>query len=67
MTQQSDANALAPDSFCSLTDPQPYQRERVKPRQGVMASTLKLLRNGAVGFIDWLDCLGYEVMMTSVS
>jgi hypothetical protein len=23
--------------------------------QGVVANTLKLLRNGAVGFIDWLD------------
>ena len=23
--------------------------------QGAVANTLKLLRNGAVGFIDWLD------------
>ena len=23
--------------------------------QGVVANTLNLLRNGAVGFIDWLD------------
>jgi len=23
--------------------------------QGVVANTLKLFRNGAVGFIDWLD------------
>jgi hypothetical protein len=23
--------------------------------QGVVANTLKLLREGAVGFIDWLD------------
>jgi len=45
---------LTPDSFCPLTDPQPYQRERDKPRQGVVANTLKLYRNGAVGFIDWL-------------
>ncbi len=73
---------LAPDSFCPLTNPQPYQRERDKPRlalnnitagvrgredvnrtreagcldeiQGVVANTLKLHRNGAVGFIDWL-------------
>src|SRR6266496_1663 len=45
---------LAPDSFCPLTDPQPYQRERDKPRQGVVASTLNSQRNGAVGFIDWL-------------
>jgi len=29
-------------------------RERDKPRQGVVAITLRLLRNGAVGFIDWL-------------
>ena len=28
---------------------------RNKPRQGVVANTLKLHRNGAVGFIDWLD------------
>jgi hypothetical protein len=26
-----------------------------KPRQGVVASTVKLLRDGAIGFIDWLD------------
>src|SRR5207253_10887697 len=25
--------------------------------QGVVASTLSLFRNGAVGFIDWLDAL----------
>jgi hypothetical protein len=25
-----------------------------KPRQGVVANTLNSLRNGAVGFIDWL-------------
>src|SRR5204863_2248725 len=30
------------------------QRERDKPRQGVVANTLNLHRNGAVGFIDWL-------------
>jgi hypothetical protein len=33
----------------------PNERERDKPRQGVVANTLKLFRNGAVGFIDWLD------------
>ena len=33
---------LAPDSFCPLTDLQPYQRERDKPRQGVVANTLNL-------------------------
>ena len=26
----------------------------IKPRQGVVANTLDLFRNGAVGFIDWL-------------
>jgi hypothetical protein len=26
-----------------------------KPRQGVVANTLDSYRNGAVGFIDWLD------------
>jgi hypothetical protein len=34
------------------------QRERDKPRQGVVASSLKWLRNGAVGFINWLDAFG---------
>ena len=31
------------------------QRERDKPRQGVVANTLNLFRDGAVGFIDWFD------------
>src|SRR6266478_3037052 len=30
------------------------QRELDKPRQGVV-NTLRLYRNGAVGFTDWLD------------
>ena len=30
-------------------------RDRDKPRQGVVAITLNLFQNGAVGFIDWLD------------
>jgi hypothetical protein len=46
---------LAAPIFCPLTNPQPYQRDRDKPRQGVVANTLKLHRNGAVGFIGWLD------------
>src|SRR5882757_886647 len=37
------------DAFVHLLLP-----ERDKPRQGVVASTLNLSRNGAVGFIDWL-------------
>src|SRR5215211_4361242 len=45
---------LAPDSFCPLTDPQPYQRDRDKPRQGVVANTLRSFRQGAVGFIERL-------------
>ena len=45
---------LAPDFFCPLTNRQPYQRERDKPRQGVVANALKLSRQGDVGFIDWL-------------
>src|SRR6266540_1189290 len=49
---------LAPNSFCPLTNPQPYQRDGDKPRQGVVANTLNLFRNGAVGFIDWLDVWG---------
>jgi hypothetical protein len=32
--------------------------QRDKPRQGVVANTLSAFRNGAVGFIDWLDGLG---------
>ena len=31
------------------------EREGDKPWQGVVANTLNLQRNGAVGFIDWLD------------
>src|SRR5436190_8319229 len=55
---------LTPDPFCPLTDPQPYQRDRDKPRQGGVANTLKLLRNGAVGFIDWLGLwsLGHKML-----
>ena len=34
------------------------QRERDKPRQGVVASSLDLFRHGAVGFINWLDAFG---------
>jgi hypothetical protein len=30
-------------------------RERDKPRQGVVGNTLELHRQGAVGFIDWLN------------
>jgi len=30
------------------------EREGDKPWQGVVANTLNLQRNGAVGFIDWL-------------
>src|SRR5262249_26465317 len=33
-------------------------RESNKPRQGVVANTLNLSRNGAVGFIDLLDGCG---------
>jgi hypothetical protein len=31
------------------------QRERDKPRQGAVASTLDFFRDRDVGFIDWLD------------
>jgi hypothetical protein len=30
------------------------ERKHHKPRQGDVANTLRLLRYGAVGFIDWL-------------
>ena len=33
------------------------QRDRDKPRRGVVASTLSLFRQRAIGFIDWLDLL----------
>jgi hypothetical protein len=33
------------------------QRDKDKPRQGVVANTLNSFRNGAVGFIYWLDAL----------
>jgi hypothetical protein len=34
------------------------ERKYHKPRQGAAASTPSLYRDGAVGFIDWLDDLG---------
>jgi hypothetical protein len=46
---------IVPHNFCPLTNPQPYQRDRDKPRQGVVTNTLNSFRNGAVGFIEWLD------------
>src|SRR5206468_10281187 len=57
---------LAPDSFCPLTDPQPYQREqderrRPRPRLDNMASIVATLgvdsRRGAVRSIAWLGQL----------
>ena len=30
--------------------------------QGVVANTLNLFRNGAVGFIDWLDVLDVPLL-----
>ena len=41
-------------------------RERDKPRQGVVASTLNLFRNGAVGFIDWLGDIGSANVTTAL-
>jgi hypothetical protein len=46
MTITMEAIALS-----RLTSTQPYQRDRDKPEQGVVASTLNLFRNGALGFI----------------
>jgi hypothetical protein len=37
------------------------RRERDKPRQGVVASTLNSFRNGAVRFIVWLDSVTLEL------
>jgi hypothetical protein len=36
----ADPKKSPPDNFCPLTNPQPYQRERDKPRQGVVANIL---------------------------
>jgi hypothetical protein len=35
--------------------------ERDKPRQGVVANTLELYRNGAVGFIGWLGVIALSL------
>jgi hypothetical protein len=41
-----------------MSGPRPdIYRDRDKPRQGVVANTLNLFRNWAVGFIEWLDDL----------
>jgi len=49
----SDQKKSPPKDFCPLTNPQPYQRDRDKPRQGVVANTLNAFRCGDVGFIDF--------------
>ena len=56
---------LAMDSLCSLTDPQPYQREGAQPPlwgRGVAPTENRLIKIGidaqrqrAVGWSDWLD------------
>src|SRR5437764_14176118 len=43
------------------------QRDRYKPRQGVAANTLRLFRNGAVGFIDWLGLFGCRSLLKMLS
>jgi hypothetical protein len=41
--------------------------QRDKPRQGVVANTPNLHRNGAVGFIDWLDGVAnHEALVQAV-
>jgi hypothetical protein len=35
------------------------KREGDKPRQGAVASTLNSFRNGAIGFIVWLDLFAW--------
>jgi hypothetical protein len=37
-------------------------RDRDKPRQGVVVSSLVVIRSGAVGFIDWLDLIWVEAL-----
>jgi hypothetical protein len=41
-------------------------RKHHKPRQGVVASSLKSHRKGAVGFIDWLDFGAWFVNQTII-
>jgi hypothetical protein len=40
------------------------QRKRDKPHQCVVANTLSLFCNGAVGFIDWLGCGAFSPVPT---
>src|SRR6266568_4485211 len=59
---------LAPDSFCPLTNPQPYQREQAQPPlwERGCAPTENILikidmdaqRQRAVGWSDWLGLVG---------
>ena len=41
------------------------QRDRDKPRQGVVAISLNSFRQGAVGFIGWLDGQGRQLDLRS--
>ncbi len=57
---QRDKPRLALDNFTAgVREREDANRSREAGRldeiQGVVANTLNLYRNGAVGFIDWLD------------
>src|SRR5437588_3951361 len=70
---------LAMDSLCSLTDPQPYQRERAQPplwergcapvENTLIKIDIDAQRQRAVGWSDWLDAFGenHSVRCTTYS
>ena len=49
----------------SLHDERMRSNEKEISRQGVVTNTLNLFRDGAVGFIDWLDLDVANTMTTS--
>src|SRR6516165_11885587 len=56
----SDQKKSPPKDFCPLTNPQPYQRERDKPRQAVAANTPVLFCDEAVGFMNCDHVAGFH-------
>ena len=42
-----------------------FNETEIRPRHGVVANTVRLFRNGAVGFIDWLDGQGRQLDLRS--
>jgi len=54
------ANTVSPQTATERMRTSIYL-DRDKPRQGAAANTLELFRNGAVGFIEWLDVITHFV------